>query len=168
MKPYTTLISAAQLQTLLESPQSVRIFDCTSALMDPLLADTQYAERHIAGAVQAHLDRDLSAKPPQPAVNGGRHPLPQPEQLAQWLGRGSGFAVHGADARGADCRRDAGGAGAGGRSRQYAQAIRSADWALSGGATATGGFCRRNLCRFSSRCCGRAGCGSAWLGGSSV
>jgi len=87
MKPYTTLISAAQLQTLLESPQSVRIFDCTSALMDPLLADTQYAERHIAGAVQAHLDRDLSAKPPQPAVNGGRHPLPQPEQLAQWLGR---------------------------------------------------------------------------------
>jgi thiosulfate/3-mercaptopyruvate sulfurtransferase len=87
MSSYTTLITAAQLQQLLERKSPVRLFDCTSALMDPALADLQYAEQHIEGAVQAHLDRDLSAKPPAPAVNGGRHPLPPAEAVAQWLGR---------------------------------------------------------------------------------
>lgn len=87
MSVYTTLISVSQLQHLLERKAPVRIFDCTSALLDPLLADVQYAQLHIAGAVQAHLDRDLSAKPPAPAINGGRHPLPPPEIVAQWLGR---------------------------------------------------------------------------------
>ena len=93
MTAYTTLISAAQLQQLLDQQAPVRIFDCTSALMDPLLADQQYADQHIAGAVQAHLDRDLSAKAPAPAVNGGRHPLPPPETIARWLGR-MGFDHH--------------------------------------------------------------------------
>ena len=87
MTSYTTLISVAELARLLDQNAPVRVFDCTSALMDPQLADKQFAERHIAGAVQAHLDRDLSAKPPLPAVNGGRHPLPLPEQVAQWLGQ---------------------------------------------------------------------------------
>jgi len=83
---YTTLITVAQLQALMQAQQPLRIFDCTSDLGQPMRADELYAQEHIAGAVQAHLDRDLSAKPPAPAVNGGRHPLPPPEQVCRWLG----------------------------------------------------------------------------------
>lgn len=83
---YTTLISVAQLQSLLEGGQAVRIFDCSSDLAHPELADELFGKERIAGAVQAHLDRHLSAKPPAPAVNGGRHPLPPREQVAHWLG----------------------------------------------------------------------------------
>lgn len=83
---YTTLITVAQLQTLLQAGQPVRIFDCSSDLTQPALANQHFANERIAGAVQAHLDRDLSAKPPAPAVNGGRHPLPPREQVARWLG----------------------------------------------------------------------------------
>lgn len=83
---YTTLISVTQLQSLHQAGQAVRIFDCSSDLARPELADTLFEQERIAGAVQAHLDRHLSAKPPAPAVNGGRHPLPPREHLAHWLG----------------------------------------------------------------------------------
>src|SRR5574343_1757773 len=55
--------------------------------MNPEAADTLFAEVHIAGAQQAHLDRDLSAKDTLQAVNGGRHPLPRRNLVAAGLGR---------------------------------------------------------------------------------
>ena len=87
MPVYTHLISADQLQALQASAAPLRVVDCSFDLSDPAKADAMFAEQHIAGAVQAHLDRDLSAKDPADAVNGGRHPLPKRELLAQTLRR---------------------------------------------------------------------------------
>ena len=87
--PYTTLISVAQLQALQASATPVVVFDCSCDLMQPEKGPAQYAESHIAGALYAHLDNNLSAKG-DPAVtgaqSGGRHPLPARESFAQWLG----------------------------------------------------------------------------------
>ena len=84
---HTLLISPAELQALQASGAPLAILDCSFDLMKPEAADALFAEVHIAGAQQAHLDRDLSAKDPAHAVNGGRHPLPQRERVAAWLGR---------------------------------------------------------------------------------
>ena len=89
--PYTTLISVAQLQALQASGAPLKVFDCSSELMQPEAADRLYAQVHIAGAVQAHLDRNLSAQNAEEAVNGGRHPLPRREIFAEWL-RDTGFS----------------------------------------------------------------------------
>jgi len=88
--PFTTLISVEQLQALRASGAPLKVFDCTSELMNPEAADRLYAQVHIAGAVQAHLDRNLSAPSAADAVNGGRHPLPRRELFAEWL-RDTGF-----------------------------------------------------------------------------
>ena len=84
---YTLLINAEQLQQLQTQGTSVAVFDCSFDLMNPDAADALFAQTHIAGAQQAHLDRDLSAKDPAEAVNGGRHPLPRRHRVAAWLGR---------------------------------------------------------------------------------
>lgn len=84
---HTLLISPTELQTLMASGQRLRIFDCSFDLMKPEAADALFADVHIAGAQQAHLDRDLSAHGVHDAVNGGRHPLPRRETVAAWLGR---------------------------------------------------------------------------------
>ena len=84
---YTHLISVDQLKSLQASGVPLMVFDCSFDLADPAKADALFAEQHIAGAVQAHLDRDLSAHSPDEAVNGGRHPLPKRELFAQTLGR---------------------------------------------------------------------------------
>jgi thiosulfate/3-mercaptopyruvate sulfurtransferase len=95
---YTTLISAAELQALLKSPQRRMIFDCSYDLTQPAVGAQQYAATHIPGAVYAHLDSALSAKhglpgqhgvvtahgPDEPA-SGGRHPLPNRVRFATWL-----------------------------------------------------------------------------------
>ena len=83
--PYTHLISAAELQALQASGAPLRIFDCSAELGNPGAADAMFAQARIAGAVQAHLERDLSAHDPAHAVNGGRHPLPTREHFAAWL-----------------------------------------------------------------------------------
>lgn len=84
---YTTLISATQLQTLLDSGQPVMVFDCSFELMKPAEGDAQYEAAHIAGAVRANLDRHLSAPKGMPdAASGGRHPLPSRDAFAAWLG----------------------------------------------------------------------------------
>ena len=83
---YTTLISAAQLQSLMASGQPLMVFDCSFELMQPGAGDAQYQECHIAGAVRADLDRHLSAHGAPDAASGGRHPLPSRESLAGWLG----------------------------------------------------------------------------------
>lgn len=83
---YTTLISVDQLQALRASGQPLMVFDCSFELLQPTQGDRQYLERHIAGAVRADLDRHLCAHKGEPAVSGGRHPLPTREAFAKWLG----------------------------------------------------------------------------------
>lgn len=95
---YTTLISVAQLQALLDGNQRVMVFDCSFDLMQPHAGVQQYEAAHIPGAVYADLDNDLSAKHGVPGpqgvltakgadkpASGGRHPLPNRERLATWL-----------------------------------------------------------------------------------
>lgn len=82
---YDLLISAEQLQTLLARQTPVRIFDCTFELSNPALGHTQYLESHIPGAAYADLDKHLSDKSGA-GISGGRHPLPQREAFAAWLG----------------------------------------------------------------------------------
>jgi thiosulfate/3-mercaptopyruvate sulfurtransferase len=83
---YTTLISAPQLQTLLNSPQPCLVFDCSFELMTPGAGDLQYQEAHIPGAIRADLDRHLSTDTSAlDAASGGRHPLPSRLRFAAWL-----------------------------------------------------------------------------------
>ena len=87
--PYTTLISAAQVQTLLAGNTPCMVFDCSCDLMQPETGPAQYQEAHIPGAVYAHLDTALSAKGERSitrAASGGRHPLPARDVFASWLG----------------------------------------------------------------------------------
>lgn len=95
--PYTTLISAPELQSLLRERKPLMIFDCSFDLTQPAEGDAQFERLRIAGAVRADLDRHLSArdaaqahgvgKTPPMAASGGRHPLPQREVFAEWLSR---------------------------------------------------------------------------------
>ena len=61
-----------------------RIFDCRHDLAKPDWGAGEYAREHLAGALFAHLDRDLSG--PKTGKNG-RHPLPDPAAFAAWLGK---------------------------------------------------------------------------------
>lgn len=83
---YKLLITAPQLQSLQTQGQPLAVFDCSFDLMKPDLAHGLFASERIAGALLAHLDNNLSTHTPGQAVNGGRHPLPQREIVAQWLG----------------------------------------------------------------------------------
>ena len=79
---YTTLVDVATLQAHLDDPAWL-VVDVRHQLADTGYGDRVYAEGHIPGAVFLHCDRDLSG--PMTGSNG-RHPLPDPEQLAQRLG----------------------------------------------------------------------------------
>jgi thiosulfate/3-mercaptopyruvate sulfurtransferase len=83
---YPLLITAAQLQALQTQGTPCAVLDCSFDLMKPELADGFFTSERIAGAWPAHLDNDLSTHQPGQGVNGGRHPLPQRERVAQWLG----------------------------------------------------------------------------------
>ena len=83
---FTTLISVAQLQSLMATGPAVMVFDCSFDLTLATAGDTQYAQGHVAGAVRADLERHLSAKGAPDAASGGRHPLPSREKFAAWLG----------------------------------------------------------------------------------
>ena len=95
--PYTLLISPADLMALQRAGSRLMVFDCSCDLMNPAAGEAQFRERHIAGAIHADLDRDLSdpgvvgpdgSKRPDPdAASGGRHPLPSREKFAMWLSR---------------------------------------------------------------------------------
>lgn len=82
-RPYTTLIEAGELAELLGKPDTVLI-DCRHSLADTALGERQYRAGHIRGAHFMHLDRDLSG--PMTGTNG-RHPLPDPEAMAERFGR---------------------------------------------------------------------------------
>ncbi|MCR6720675.1 MAG: sulfurtransferase [Chitinophagaceae bacterium] len=49
-------------------------------------AQKRFLDGHIPGAVHADLDKDL-ADIKENAADGGRHPLPSPQQFAEWLGK---------------------------------------------------------------------------------
>lgn len=83
MPTYTTLIQAPELASLLQEPD-VAILDCRHELSKPAWSDQAFAEGHVPGALQAHLDRDLSS-PIGPTT--GRHPLPVVAKLAETLSR---------------------------------------------------------------------------------
>ena len=80
---HTSLISAAALREHLDDP-AWAVVDCRFQLGDADAGTEAYAENHIAGAVHAHLDRDLCG----PIIPGttGRHPLPDAAALAKRLG----------------------------------------------------------------------------------
>lgn len=81
---YRTLISPAELEPQLTKADWI-VVDCRFYLADPERGRKNYLESHIAGAVYAHLDEDLSG-PIRPGVTG-RHPLPAIAQAAETLGR---------------------------------------------------------------------------------
>ncbi len=75
---YTTLISAEALQAL---SATTLLLDCRATLGNPDAGRQAYLAGHIAGAQHLSLDHDLAA----PAGDGGRHPLPDREALAERL-----------------------------------------------------------------------------------
>ena len=79
---YNTLVSTEQLALHLSDPNWV-VIDCRFTLTDTEAGRKAYAQGHIPGARYAHLDANLSG-----AKNGsnGRHPLPDPQNLARILG----------------------------------------------------------------------------------
>ena len=86
------VVSADWLHSHLHDPQVI-IVDCRFALMDRDLGRKQYQESHIEGAYYLDLNLDLSS-PVQ--KYGGRHPLPDFEQLATKL---SGMGVTSGETR---------------------------------------------------------------------
>jgi thiosulfate/3-mercaptopyruvate sulfurtransferase len=79
---YTTVISAEDLQAHIDDANWV-VVDCRFTLTDPGAGQRAYEEGHIPGARYLHLDDDLAAPITE---STGRHPLPDPEDLAQKLG----------------------------------------------------------------------------------
>ena len=80
---YTTLISAEQLQQLLEQ-DSLVIVDCRYDLMNPKAGNQAYNASHIPGSVFADVHDDLSGPP---LTDQGRHPLPGEQALNELFSR---------------------------------------------------------------------------------
>lgn len=80
--PHAMLMTVQQLADSLDQPNTV-ILDCRFALDNPAYGQQQYQAGHIPGAQFADLEQHLSA----PVIKGvtGRHPLPEPESLAELL-----------------------------------------------------------------------------------
>ena len=82
--PFTTLISADDLRTLVAAKAPLAIVDASFDLADVEAGDRQWRAGHLPGSHYLHLDRDLSG-----AKSGanGRHPLPDRTAFAATLGR---------------------------------------------------------------------------------
>ena len=80
---YETVIDPLEAKDHLGDPSWLFV-DCRFYIREPDRAELEYGQSHIAGAVYAHLDRDLSG----PIIRGrtGRHPLPAPETFVGTLG----------------------------------------------------------------------------------
>jgi thiosulfate/3-mercaptopyruvate sulfurtransferase len=90
MASFTTLVDAATLAAQLDREDLV-LFDCRFDLGNTAWGESEYAVAHIPGAQYLHLDRDLSGPVTE---SSGRHPLPDPHELARRLGsRGVGNHV---------------------------------------------------------------------------
>ncbi len=82
MTKFTTLVSADQLAQHINDPDWI-VFDCRFTLTDTDSGHRAYLAGHIPGARYAHLNNDLSA---EVTATSGRHPLPNPDLLAEKLG----------------------------------------------------------------------------------
>lgn len=80
---WTTLVSAEDLRAHFDAPQ-LAIVDCRFDLREPSAGERAFALGHIAGAVYAHLERDLSDLS---RSGRGRHPLPDAERFCATLAR---------------------------------------------------------------------------------
>ena len=80
----TPLVSAEQLVAALAAGATPLMVDCSFDLADTGAGERAYAEKHLPGAIYAHLDRDLAG-----AKTGfnGRHPLPSRDAWAETLAR---------------------------------------------------------------------------------
>jgi thiosulfate/3-mercaptopyruvate sulfurtransferase len=76
-------VELAAALTAASPSRPVVVVDCRHDLLRPDWGAREFAAEHIPGAVFAQLDRDLSG-PVTP--QSGRHPLPDPEVLAAFLG----------------------------------------------------------------------------------
>lgn len=79
---FTTLVDVPTLQRQLDDPGWV-VVDCRFDLADPAAGHRAYEAGHIRGARYADLNRDLSGLV---TARSGRHPLPDPGDLAGTLG----------------------------------------------------------------------------------
>ncbi|RXZ33390.1 sulfurtransferase [Oxalobacteraceae bacterium CAVE-383] len=90
--PYTTLISAQELASLLDqTPPGAIVIDCRHDLMQADAGRLSYDAGHLPGALFASVDHDLASH--APAADGrfkGRHPLPQRKQ---WLKTLAGWGI---------------------------------------------------------------------------
>jgi thiosulfate/3-mercaptopyruvate sulfurtransferase len=75
-------IDPSALLAAIDDPD-LRLFDCRFSLTDTEAGRRAYLQGHLPGACYAHLDEHLSS-PIGPQT--GRHPLPDPSRLADWLG----------------------------------------------------------------------------------
>lgn len=78
-----TIVSTEDLAAHIDDPNWI-VFDCRFSLADTEGGRRAYEASHIPGARYAHLDDDLSG-PVTEAT--GRHPLPDPQELADKLHR---------------------------------------------------------------------------------
>lgn len=78
----TQLVSMEWLVEQLENPE-VRVVDCRFVLGSPQAGLAAYVEGHLPGAFYLDLEQDLSGKK---GTHGGRHPLPDLNELAEKLG----------------------------------------------------------------------------------
>ena len=77
------LLSAQKLHAA-QGTGEYLVVDCRFTLNEPGAGYRSFLESHIPGAVYAHLDDDLSS----PATDeSGRHPMPNPDRFAEFLGR---------------------------------------------------------------------------------
>ena len=81
--PHSTLISAAELQSLRAAAAPLVLLDCGFDLADTAAGERAYAAGHLPGARYADLDRDLSGVK---TGRNGRHPLPGRDDLAEQAG----------------------------------------------------------------------------------
>lgn len=80
------LVSVAELaahEAGKRGPDAWVVVDCRFTLTEPGAGRAAWAKGHIPGARYAHLDEDLAGSVTRET---GRHPLPDPERLAQTLG----------------------------------------------------------------------------------
>lgn len=77
------IVTITWLKEHLHDPQ-IRVIDCRFLLNDPTYGKKQYLTEHVPGAAFLDLEKDLSGPIDQ---HGGRHPLPDPNQLSDKLGK---------------------------------------------------------------------------------
>lgn len=74
------VISASTLKRIMDEP-GIRLIDARQGTN----ARQNYFDNHLRGALWVDLEKDLSN--PLDPQNGGRHPLPEPKEFAELLGR---------------------------------------------------------------------------------